>query len=169
MQSHRHFEATSKPEVGSPTKQSNAMELLSLLAGSLVLVSCSKAKLDQRAQARDLYCSPAFQMKRKIIERAGAGWLILSAKHGLVEPKAMISPYDLTLNTMGIAARKAWANEVIPPLLERAIEMAQVVMFAGQVYSNYLVGALADHGIAISEPLRGLRQGEQLAWLSRRQ
>lgn len=158
-----------KPDVETTQKRTKGSMSLPTLAGSLVLVSCSKAKLDHSAPARELYCSPAFQMKRAIIERNGADWLILSAKHGLLEPDAMIAPYDLTLNTMGVAARQKWARDAIPPLLERARGIGRVVIFAGQAYSQYLTGSLAEHNIAVSEPLRGLRQGEQLAWLSRNQ
>ncbi len=136
---------------------------------ALVLVSCSKSKLDHPAPARDLYCSPAFQMKRAIIEQSEAAWLILSAKHGLVEPEAVIAPYDLTLNTMGVSARQAWARNVLPHLLKRAKQHGRIVLFAGQKYSEYLTGPLAAQGITISEPMRGLRQGEQLAWLSNNQ
>ena len=162
-------DTSAKPDLDTLAKQTQGPKALPELAGALVLVSCSKAKLDHSAPARELYCSPAFQMKRKIIERAGADWLILSAKHGLVEPEAVIAPYDLTLNTMGVAARQSWARRVIPRLLKRAMDRGRVVMFAGQSYSQYLTGSLAEHSIAISEPLRGLRQGEQLAWLSSHQ
>lgn len=158
-----------KRNVATLAKPTHGSKPMPQFVGALVLVSCSKAKLDQPAPARELYCSPAFQMKRKIIERAGADWLILSAKHGLVEPDAVIAPYDLTLNTMGVSARQAWAREVIPSLLGRAKDIGRVVMLAGQSYSQYLTGSLAEHGIDVSEPMRGLRQGEQLAWLSKHQ
>lgn len=162
-------DAPVRPDVHLPAKRTRGSKPLPALSCALVLVSCSKAKLDHSAPARELYCSLAFRMKRRIIERAGADWLILSAKHGLVEPDAVIAPYDLTLNTMGVAARQLWARDVISSLLERTRGKSRVVIFAGQTYSQYLTGSLAENGIAISEPLRGLRQGEQLAWLSKHQ
>ena len=142
-------------------------ELLPSFERALVLVSCSKAKLANAAPARDLYCSPAFCMKRAIIERSGASWAILSAKHGLVEPGTVIAPYDLTLTEMGVRARKEWARAIEPSLITRAHGFERVVMFAGQRYSENLIAPLAVHGFSVSEPMRGLRQGEQLAWLAK--
>lgn len=142
---------------------------ISLSAASLALVSCSKAKLSHPAPARELYSSPAFQMKRAIIEKAGATWVILSAKHGVLYPEETIAPYDLTLNSMGASARREWAEDVLPNLLSIAQKAKNVVIFAGQRYAENLIGPIAEKGIPISQPLRGLRQGEQLAWLSENQ
>lgn len=151
---------------GTDAKSSRKSHVpLPSLEGALVLVSCSKAKLTHAAPARELYCSPAFQMKRALIERVGAQWAILSAKHGLVEPGATVAPYDLTLTSMGVSARRAWARDVTPHLLTRMQGFDSVVMLAGQSYCEHLVGPLTERGISFSEPVRGLRQGEQLAWL----
>jgi hypothetical protein len=136
------------------------------LHDALVLISCSKAKLPYPAPAKYLYCSPAFQMKRALAERAHAPWLILSAKYGIVVPNALIEPYDITLTGMGVAARREWAERVLTELAPISRKAGRVVFFAGQRYSEYLVPPLMSVGVAISEPLKGLRQGEQLAWLS---
>lgn len=75
--------------------------------GSLVLVSCVKNKLSNPAAARDLYTSDWFRKVRTLIEAQGASWFILSALHGLVHPDTVIEPYELTLNTMRVAERRA--------------------------------------------------------------
>jgi hypothetical protein len=51
-----------------------------------ILLGCVKTKRDHRAKARDLYCSPLWRARRSYAEANGPPWLILSAKHGLVEP-----------------------------------------------------------------------------------
>lgn len=139
------------------------------LRNALVLISCTKAKLATPAPARHLYSSPAFQMKRQLAEKAGATWLVLSAKHGLVKSDDVIEPYDETLVGMRISDRKAWARRVLPELLPMAKGIGHVVCLAGHRYIEFLVQPLADAGIRVSEPLRGLRQGEQLSWLTKQQ
>lgn len=138
-------------------------------SGALVLISCTKAKLSKPATARDLYSSPAFQMKRQLAEGAGASWVVLSAKHGILQPEDAVEPYDETLTTMGVAARKAWARSVLPTLIPLAREAGHVVCLAGQRYIEFLVQPMTEAGMSVSQPLKGLRQGEQLAWLTQHQ
>lgn len=137
--------------------------------GALVLVSCTKAKLRRPARASDLYCSPGFRMKKAIVANAGADWLILSAKHGVVRPDDVIEPYDETLTNAGVAHRKSWSRRVLGDLLPIAKGHGKVICFAGRSYTEFLTPALRDAGVEVLEPLRGLRQGEQLAWLTQQQ
>jgi hypothetical protein len=83
------------------------------LANSIVLVSCVKSKLPHAAPARSLYTSTWFRKTKGIVERSGARWFILSALYGLVAPDAEIAPYDYTLNALGVAERRDWANKVL--------------------------------------------------------
>ena len=158
-----------RPHEGSPRKSARRVQSSSNgrinLDRALVLISCSKSKLSHEAAARDLYCSPAFEMKRAIVERDGAAWVILSAKHGVVEPTQTIEPYDTTLTTMGVVSRRNWTRSALPTLIALAKGFDRVVSLAGQRYTENLLGPLADEGIEVTEPMKGLRQGEQLAWL----
>src|SRR3546814_18783394 len=106
---------------------------------------------------------------RKMVERAGGSWVILAAKHGTVEPKQIIAPYDSTLTAMGVALRRDWASRVLPKLVTIAKSFERVISLAGQRYGEHLLDPLAAEGIEVIEPLKGLRQGEQLAWLSAHQ
>jgi hypothetical protein len=51
----------------------------------VILVGCVKSKLARRAPAKDLYCSTLWQCRRHYAEASGRHWLILSAKHELLE------------------------------------------------------------------------------------
>lgn len=135
------------------------------LSDALVLVSCVKSKLAYAAPACDLYTSPMFQMARHLAEQ-GADWRVLSAKYGLVDPSSVIEPYDLTLNRMGVQDRRKWADQVMQHLLPLAEQFRKVVFFAGELYRDFLIPPLRGHGIEVEVPMRGLRQGEQLAWLA---
>jgi hypothetical protein len=76
-----------------------------------------KSKRPHASPARSLYTSAWFQKAQDIVEASDVRWFILSARYGLVAPNAEIEPYERTLNTLGVAERKAWANGVLNKLL----------------------------------------------------
>lgn len=104
-------------------------------------------------------------MARDFIESQGAEWRVLSALYGLVTPDAQISPYDHTLNRLGIAERRGWARKVLSDLIPLAKPFGRAVFFAGQRYREFLVEPLLSNDISVETPLEGLRIGEQLSWL----
>ena len=65
----------------------------------IVLLSCTKAKLDKPAPAQDLYSpSPMFQKTKAYGESLKPDKMyILSAKHHLVPLDKELEPYDMTL------------------------------------------------------------------------
>jgi uncharacterized protein DUF6884 len=73
---------------------------------TLFLVQCAAKKQSSAMPARDLYCSPWFVKARAYVEQHGGRWFILSAKHGLVEPTAVLTSYNVTLNTMPADRRR---------------------------------------------------------------
>jgi len=129
------------------------------------LVSCVSQKRERECAARDLYVSDWFCKARQYAEASRCSWFILSAEYGLVPPNRVIVPYELTLNTMRVADRRAWAEWVARQLAEAAPDLSHVVFLAGERYREFLARHLADRGIAISVPMEGLRIGEQLSWL----
>lgn len=136
------------------------------LSKTVVLVSCVKSKRPHRAPARLLYTSAWFQKVRDIVEATGARWFILSARYGLVAPNAEIEPYERTLNTLGVAERRAWASAVLDKLLPELTGENRVVMFAGHRYREFLIEPLRRQGIEVEVPMANLALGQQLAWLS---
>ena len=119
------------------------------------------------APARDLYISPWFCKSSSYVESTGQLWFVLSAEHGLVHPDEVISPYDLTLNTMPVAARRQWAIRVLTELEPYLDGVESVVFLAGQRYREFLEPSLRGRGLVVSVPMEGLRIGEQLRWLTR--
>ena len=129
------------------------------------LVSCVSQKQEYACAARDLYVSDLFRKARRYAEASGCSWFILSAEHGLVSPEQVIAPYERTLNKMGVADRRAWAQRVVQQLGEAVPDLSQVVFLAGERYREFLASHLAGRGVTISVPMEGLRIGEQLSWL----
>src|SRR5687767_14748311 len=88
------------------------------------LVGCSKSKLSSRALARDLYSPSAlFRGRLNHVERTCDRWLILSAKHGLVEPSEELDPYDVALVEAPRVRKREWAARVLDQLRERFEEV----------------------------------------------
>jgi hypothetical protein len=132
----------------------------------ICLVACASAKVPHPAAAKDLYASALFKKSRAYAERAFDAWYVLSAKHGLVLPESVLEPYNVTLNSLGVTARRAWADWVFAELRARVGAGDRVTFLAGMRYREFLEGPLRAMGVDVQVPLEGLRIGEQLAQLS---
>ncbi|WP_424016164.1 DUF6884 domain-containing protein (plasmid) [Halorientalis pallida] len=75
-----------------------------------MLVGCGDAKTDEPAEARDLYTSSYFVLKRRYAEaavqwartadRRANAWAVLSAEHGILPARMEIEPYNTTINDL---------------------------------------------------------------------
>ena len=62
----------------------------------VAVVGCGNAKLDEPAEARELYTSNYFRLKREYGEYFADRLVILSAEHDLIRGWETIEPYDTT-------------------------------------------------------------------------
>ena len=131
------------------------------------LLSCVGQKQSSPAPARDLYTSSWFRKARSYADTTGQPWFVLSAKHGLVHPDRVISPYDLTLNSIPVAGRRHWASTVLTQLEPHLDGVESIVILAGQRYREFLESSLRSRGLAVCVPMVGMRIGEQLRWLNK--
>lgn len=132
---------------------------------AIFLISCVASKLGRPAAARDLYVSSLFRKARAYVEGTGWPWFVLSAEHGLLLPSQVVSPYEKTLNTMPVAARKAWAEQVLAALEPHLAGVDQVVFLAGHRYREFLEAPLRRRA-QVEVPMAGLGIGKQLQWLT---
>jgi hypothetical protein len=146
------------------------MDAPHLYQRTIYLVSCTKSKRAEACEARELYAaSDWFAKARAYVEaQPGAEWFILSAEHGLIEPGAVIAPYETTLMTMRPDARRAWAAKVWDEVVRRELYFTRMVFLAGETYREHLElwatgGGNEPRGAHV--PMRGLGLGEQKAWL----
>lgn len=154
------------PKLAKAAKQKNervSQTVRSLNCDSIFLVSCVGKKRNKPCPAKDLYISDWFQKARGLVERLGVRWFILSAEHGLVEPEQVLTPYEKTLNAMGVNERRAWASDLLAKLT--TLSTPSFTFLAGQRYREFLIGPLQECGYKIQVPMEGLRIGEQLGWL----
>lgn len=134
----------------------------------IVLLSCTKSKLDKPSQAQDLYsASPMF---KKTLEYGKSlkpdKMYILSAKHHLTPLTKVLEPYDLTLKEMGKDAKKAWGEKVINQMKASGMNLDKdtFIFLAGTEYIKPIIGSLNPSNV--EEPMKGKRFGERLKWLN---
>lgn len=126
------------------------------------LIACSKAKLDQPTQARELYTSPLFRAAQAYVRRHCDRYFILSAKHGLVAPWEVLAPYDVTLGGMGFDEKIKWANRVKAQLSEQVPANSWIELHAGAAYTEplWVSGALDPY--IVQDICHRMQLGERL-------
>jgi hypothetical protein len=129
----------------------------------IALVACGKTKLDHRAAAESLYIGNLFVKSLAFARRLRPDEIyILSAKHGLLELKREIDPYEQTLVGESNANVRLWAEGVLTQL--RAITNLKedhFTILAGLPYRRHLTSHLTH----VEVPMKGLSQGKQLEFL----
>ena len=135
-------------------------------AHRILLVACSKGKLDHPAAAKDLYSSTLFRSARAYAEAAGTPWFILSAEHGLVAPDDWLAPYDRYLPDTPRSFREAWSHWVVErlELLAGSLANRTIEIHAGSTYVQPLEVRLGTKGCRVKTPLAGLAVGERQRW-----
>lgn len=134
----------------------------------MILLGCVKLKGSDPAPARSLYRSPLWSKRRTYAEASSTPWLILSAKHGLLDPDETVAPYDLALADLTAAQRRAWGVTVVEQLQARlgGLQGTLLEIHAGSSYRDAISDGVERAGGRIDAPLRGLFMGQQLAWYS---
>ena len=133
---------------------------------TVILVSCVSLKKDQACEAKDLYCSDWFKKARKYAEMSGDRWLILSARHGALEPDTVIEPYDQTLYGQRRQEREAWASRTATVLRNSIAPQSKIIILAGAIYRQFLIPLLSDR-YDVETPLLNLGIGQQLQALTK--
>lgn len=132
---------------------------------TVALIGCGKAKLPHAARAEELYTGPLFRAALDFARRECSAAFVLSAAHGVVQLDQELEPYDRTMADLTPAERVAWGRRVGEQLDQLLPADAVVVALAG---APYLAPIDLPRDVYWTEPLRGLGQGERLAWFARR-
>ena len=121
---------------------------------SRALVGCGARKADTAKPAGELYTGPYFTKNRRYANVVCDDWVILSAKHNVIEPDEVIEPYDKTLNDMDADACAEWAARTFEQLLELewdGYETAEIL--AGENYWSYFESRLDELPVDVEFPL----------------
>lgn len=144
----------------------------------IILIGCGKTKLAVSCAASELYCGSLFRKRLRFAEESGEEFLILSAKHGLIDPASIVAPYDQSIGDKSALDQIAWAVGVVGQLCEfidndqmsfAELRKVHCEIHAGADYAERLVDVLIAAGFSASWPVRGLSQGEQMRWYSDRE
>lgn len=134
----------------------------------IVLLSCTKSKLDKPAPAKDMYSpSPMFQKTKAYGETLKPDKMfILSAKYGLLPMDKQIEPYDLTLKTMKADEKSKWGDTVKQQMSQAGVnpQSDKFVFLTGSEYMKPLAEFIPEENV--EKPMEGKRMGERLSWLN---
>lgn len=131
------------------------------------LVGCVKSKRSEPSPAKDLYDSALSRGQRSAVEGVCDEWFILSALHGLLDPDAVIAPYEVTLNGARRQRKREWSQRVLGQMdrMLGPVDAIRFVIHAWQDYYAYgLLEGLRERGAAVDLPTQGLRLGRKLAY-----
>jgi hypothetical protein len=129
----------------------------------LALISCGKDKRAGCHMAKDLYISDRFVLAWDYAKYTHDAVLILSAKHGLLDPYKTIRAYDMTLGDLSQAQRAAWSKKAAQAICDYSPDDSEVTFLCGDMYSRGIRNLL--EGRTIATPFKGLRRGQQIKWL----
>lgn len=135
---------------------------------TIVLLSCTKSKLNKPSQAQDLYsASPMFQKTLEYGKSLKPDKIyILSAKHYLVPLTKVLAPYDKTLKEMPKDEKEAWGEKVQSQMKAAGIniEKDKFIFLTGSEYMKPLLKFIPEKNV--EKPMEGRRMGERLQWLN---
>ena len=81
---------------------------------------------------------------------------MLSAKHGLLDPGDVVSPYDVQIDERSASYRGAWGEWVVAQLSERVqLEGVTVEVHGGVDFAQPLRQPLSRRGASLDLPLPG--------------
>jgi hypothetical protein len=127
----------------------------------LVVIGCSGEKSSAASPAVTLYRSRRFHASIRWAERVGAPWVVLSAKHGILDPDAIIDPYDVHLSNLTAEEQTAWAEKAAESLRLRTAESAKLVFLCDDVYTRPVAKCLRPAGRHCFTPLDGVAVADQ--------
>ncbi len=149
----------------------------------ILLVGCGKSKLqthpEQQVIAEELYTGPIFRARANHaklliqVSQLYSRWYIVSALYGLIHPEELVESYDLTVKQLSPLQKQQWSHHVLGDVLdsfEEPVDLRRIVieLHMGADYAELLADKIVACGMNYSWPVKGLGQGEQLAWYKQR-
>ena len=125
-------------------------------SGRVVLVGSSGATAEESGAAGRLFRSDGFARAREHAVHSQLPWFVLSAKHGLLDPDDVISPFEVQIDDQSAAYRTAWGEWVVAQLADRLqLDGVVVEVHGGVDFAQPLRQPLARRGAVLEIPLPG--------------
>lgn len=141
---------------------------------TLGLVQAGACPFRGRGRAVDRYATPFFTKKAELAGIVCDEWVVLSERHGVVDPEEEIEGVDREFTSLEPAARARWALDVVAEVAGRLRkrEFDRLVVFADRPMREALkergglLSRAAAAGAETVEPLAGIGGSEaQEGWL----
>jgi hypothetical protein len=123
-------------------------------SGRIVLIGSSGAVADAPDAVGRLFRSDGFAAARSHALHSRLPWFVLSAKHGLLDPDDVISPFAMQIDDQPAAYRTAWGEWVVAQLADRVqLDGVVVEVHGGVDFAQPLRQPLTRRGAALEIPL----------------
>jgi hypothetical protein len=133
-----------------------APEAAVVRSGRVVLVGSSGATGEGAEAAGRLFRSDGFARAREHAVHSRLPWFVLSAKHGLLDPDDVISPFEVQIDDQSAAYRSAWGEWVVAQLADRVqLDGVTVEVHGGVDFAQPLRQPLTRRGAVLDIPLPG--------------
>lgn len=138
------------------------------------LVQAGACPFRGRGTAVDRYATAFFTKKAELAELVCDEWVVLSERHGVIDPDATVEGVDREFTALEPAAQARWSMEVVSDVASRVRkhEHDRVVVFADRPMRDALkergglLSRIAAAGAETVEPLAGIGGRErQERWL----
>lgn len=111
--------------------------------------------------AREQYDSPFFGLKREYAEAVCDDWVLVSEKHGILDPDERIAAYDDSLADLSDAERDEWVRKTSDALQGRTVtddapRYERVVVLTDRTHVRLLAAVwerLESSGVDVVTPL----------------
>lgn len=124
--------------------------------GRVLLIGSSGAVADTPEVVGRLFLSDGFARARERAVHSRLPWFVLSAKHGLLDPDEVLSPFAVQIDDQPAAYRTAWGKWVVAQLADRVqLDGVVVEVHGGVDFAQPLRQPLAHRGAALEIPLPG--------------
>ena len=135
----------------------------------IALVSCGASKRPEPAPAWSLYTGSLFVAARRDVEARELPYWIVSAEHGLLDPRRVVAPYDRRITSLSPVERIGLGRRVVADLTRiQRLDGVRVELHAGHDYADVLVLPLRNAGADVELVADGLELGARLAYYSTR-
>jgi hypothetical protein len=125
-------------------------------SGRVVLIGSSGAAADAPGEAGRLFLSDGFARAREHAVHSRLPWFVLSAKHGLLDPDDVISPFEVQIDDQSATYRTAWGEWVVAQLADRLqLDGVTVEVHGGVDFAQPLRQPLDRRGAVLDIPLPG--------------
>lgn len=141
------------------------------MSKTLYLVASVPTQFIAPCPAEELYVSHWFSMAKTYVatfSKEGDSWVILSAKHGVIDPSRHLKPYDEKDIARSRQKRQGWARTNVAELLGRTEPGDTIVLLAGPKYRENLIAPLEQEGRKVEIPMGDLKLSQQKAWMRKK-